>query len=355
MINITNLVLINTISEDSTTAMPLINIGTVDNGECNLVNSTFSSNHLKYTGIYVESSVGVFNFDHNVIYNETIDSGNYYMVVAEPYSLRVHDIEYSNISDDHSSDSLTELIAFESIDIETQGVILMDDIRITNVSISFFGISSVHGHVEYEKYIVIELITIQDCYYDSTNPIISFGPFYTDEHVHLVLRNSTFENLEFTNTAKILDIHWQAPVPLHIESCVFTNNVGGYVDISPVSDSDDSHEVILDIIGLEVTDNDFKTLTFFKIANKVHITAVDLIMSRNSAYFIGTMIKITGADSTVEITNATFSNNNGVTGGLFYIYSRSTIIVKDSIMFSNFAVTSSIAYINSGGKLFSPF
>ena len=73
-------------------------------------------------------------------------------------------------------------------------------------------------------------------------------------------------------------------------------------------------------------------------------------MSKNSGYFRGTLISIINSNSHAEVINCDFDHNNGVTGGLFYVYTQSVIDVTNSTMFGNFAVSASIAYVNSDGK-----
>lgn len=74
-------------------------------------------------------------------------------------------------------------------------------------------------------------------------------------------------------------------------------------------------------------------------------------MKRNSAYFIGTIVSIIGISSNAQFDQCNFNNNNGIKGGLFYVSRRSSIQVSNSILFSNFAVNSAIAYIENSGSI----
>ena len=86
------------------------------------------------------------------------------------------------------------------------------------------------------------------------------------------------------------------------------------------------------------------------LQNLVHVKVEGCIMSKNSGYFRGTLISILNTNSHAEVFNSDFDHNNGVTGGLFYVYTQSVIDVINSTMFGNFAVSASIAYVNSDGK-----
>ena len=101
--------------------------------------------------------------------------------------------------------------------------------------------------------------------------------------------------------------------------------------------------------NIDVFDNDFQQKTFIELNDLSKVTLIDCNMNRNSAYFIGTVVSVIGKDSFVEIHNSNFYSNSGVTGGLFYIYSRSSISIYNSVLFSNFAITAGVAYVNSDG------
>ena len=123
----------------------------------------------------------------------------------------------------------------------------MDEIVLSNTSISFFSINAVSGTSIIKKEIIFENITIRDSYYEARNPLINLGPFYTDQDVHLGLTNLTFYGLVFEDTSNVIHINWQSPTPITIEGWTFNQNEGGYILLEPVSTSDGSHlvEVIL--------------------------------------------------------------------------------------------------------------
>ena len=105
--------------------------------------------------------------------------------------------------------------------------------------------------------------------------------------------------------------------------------------------------------NIDVFGNDFQQKTFLELNDLSKVILTDCNMNRNSAYYIGTVVSIIGKNSFVEIHNSNFYSNSGVTGGLFYIYSRSSINIYNSVLFSNFAVTAGVAYVNSDGMLLS--
>ena len=74
-------------------------------------------------------------------------------------------------------------------------------------------------------------------------------------------------------------------------------------------------------------------------------------MKKNSAYFIGSIVSITGIYSTAQFENCNFNNNNGIQGGLFYVSRRSSITVINSSIFNNFSVLAPVAYIGSNGSI----
>ena len=78
---------------------------------------------------------------------------------------------------------------------------------------------------------------------------------------------------------------------------------------------------------INVIQNDFRDQTFLELTDLSKCTISNSVLTQNSAYFIGTVVSIKGVDSVVEITNSNFYNNNGMTGGLFYVYRESSLKV----------------------------
>lgn len=74
-------------------------------------------------------------------------------------------------------------------------------------------------------------------------------------------------------------------------------------------------------------------------------------MRRNSGYFRGVIVSITGGDSKADFINCRFNNNNGMVGGLFYVSDVSEINVYNSTIFDNFSVRASVAYIENQGHV----
>ena len=216
-VNVTGLVVTHTVGGTSATTSPLFIIGTKDLGECNFEYSNFNSNHLKDSILDIDQSVGLISFHDNTAYNETVHSYTSYIKIENPYELKMTQTTFINITDDKTNEQLTQLVSFESINLNEYGEIHMDEIVLSNTSISFFSINAVSGATSIKKEIIFENITIRDSYYEARNPLINLGPFYTNQDVHLGLSNLTFYGLVFEDTSNVIHINWQSPTPITIE------------------------------------------------------------------------------------------------------------------------------------------
>ena len=218
-------------------------IGTQDLGECHFEYSNFNSNHLKDSILDIDRSVGFFSFHDNTAYNETVHSYTSYMKIENPYKLTITQTTFVNITDDKTNKQLTQLISFDSINLDATGEIHMDEIILSNTSISFFSINALSGTTTTKKEIIFENITIKDSYYETRNPLINLGPFYTVQDVHLGLNNLSFSGLVFKDSSNVIHINWQSPTPITINGFTFSENEGGYIFLEPVSTSEGSHRV----------------------------------------------------------------------------------------------------------------
>jgi hypothetical protein len=91
--------------------------------------------------------------------------------------------------------------------------------------------------------------------------------------------------------------------------------------------------------------------TLFVLDENCEIDIFDSTMNRNSGYFRGTIVSIVGKNSRATFTSCNFNNNNGINGGVFYVEDQSVINVIDSIIYNNFAVKASMAYVGRQGMI----
>ena len=260
-------------------------------------------------------------------------------------------VTFEDVSDDGSNDRLTQILLINAINLEVAGVFQMDNVSWFNCSISFFSFNNLRGSATELKRVLFDTIVFKETTFKTRNNIITFGPLFSTEDVDFKMVNVIMEDLTFTQDANLIYVNMQTKYPLNIESWVFQNIVGGYISIDPLTLVSGSTPANLDLVNVTVKNNDFRYYTFIRMGHFSELNIVNCIMNRNSGYFRGTIISIQGSDSTANISNCNFNNNNAILGGLFYVARRSVINVNNSTLFSNFAVIASIAYVSNQGKI----
>ena len=181
--------------------------------------------------------------------------------------------------------------------------------------------------------------------------LITFGPLYSEENVQFIMQNVSFNNLNFKKNSNIIYLIQQTRKPFILQNSNFQNIIGGRLLIEPDTVDIKTLPAILNVYNLTVANNDFKDHTFIVLEQHSQLLVSTWKFYKNSATFWGTLISITDDNSMASIENCNFNNNNGMTGGIFYVAGSSTVNVNNSTFYNNFAVTAAISYATNEGSI----
>ena len=197
----------------------------------------------------------------------------------------------------------------------------------------------------------INSILVSNSTYKSQSNLIIYGPLYTTEDVQFRMQNVSFTNLDFEGYANMIYLKQQTQNPFILQNSNFQNIIGGRIYVEPDTTDVNTLPATLNILNLTVSNNDFIDYTFINMQQHSQLSVSTWTFYKNSATFWGTLISITDDNSVASIENCNFNNNNGMTGGIFYVAGSSTINVNNSTFYNNFAVTAAISYATDDGSI----
>ena len=187
--------------------------------------------------------------------------------------------------------------------------------------------------------------------YKSQSNLIIYGPLYTTQDVQFSMQNVSFTNLDFEGYANMIYLKQQTQKPFILQNSNFQNIIGGRIYVEPDTTDVNTLPATLNILNLTVSNNDFIDYTFINMQQHSQLSVSTWTFFKNSATFWGTLISITDDNSVASIDNCNFNNNNGMTGGIFYVAGSSTINVNNSSFYNNFALTAAISHVSNGGSI----
>ena len=165
------------------------------------------------------------------------------------------------------------------------------------------------------------------------------------------MQNVSFTNLDFEGYANMIYLKQQTQKPFILQNSNFQNIIGGRIYVEPDTTDVNTLPATLNILNLTVSNNDFIDYTFINMQQHSQLSVSTWTFFKNSATFWGTLISITDDNSVASIENCNFNNNNGMTGGIFYVAGSSTINVSNSSFYNNFALTAAISHVSNGGSI----
>ena len=267
------------------------------------------------------------------------------MLIANPNTFLLSNFTFENLSQDYLVDEETALIRIQSLDVSSGGNFTIKDGSMKNSSVSFSSFQGFSGESNLTKFLLYDNILIQDwTMLEFWFDMVNFDVMLSTQDAGIVVNNSVFENIYFVKPTHMFHNNQNLLKPFYILNSKFNNITGGTIMMQPayVYDTAPYQTIIAD--NLTVSNNDFREATLFTMDEHTILYASNIAFYRNSAYFYGTFISIINSDATAIISNSTFSNNNGVSGGIFYWNGNSDISVTNSIFFNNYAISSTISY-----------
>lgn len=351
LVTISNIEITNITHTSNLLADSLIKIGTQDLGRCVFEYSYLHDNNVKANVIEFESSVGSVEFSHNTFLDDVIQSFNNYIKFENLYELLMTNCSFSGVTEDGSNDRLTLLFNINNLNLAEEGSYIFRDLTLYNISLSVFTLSNIVGTTETPKLFEFNDIMFTDSTFNTRNNLITFGPLITDQDIQISMKYLTFRDIYMYKTGNLIQFSIQMPNPIIIDSCIFENNFGALINLVTTSTAEGISPVNVQMTNVTVSNCDFMFSTFFVLRAYSTLTVTNCTMRRNSAYFRGVIASILGSDSSATFTDCNFNNNNGILGGLFYVSRISYIEVINSNIFSNFAVTASMAYVGNQGKI----
>jgi hypothetical protein len=330
---------------------PVFKISTEELGEVTIEYSTFHENYFRWDVIYLYEPVGSFIFQNNNMFNEMLMSFTNYITAEDLYKMDFSDSVMYNLEHDSSNKEITLVLLLKSIRLDVEGNITMTSVECDGCWFQFLMIESVSGISVAKNNVILQNITIKNASFTSGNPLLTFGPIYTKQDVEFTIKESLFDNLIFTNAVSLIHVYLQGPNDFILESCIFQNIIGGHIKLDPLTTVDGSFPTNIYANNLTVYYWDFMDKTLFVLEENCEIDVYGCTMNRNSGYFRGTIVSIVGKNSRATFTNCNFNNNNGINGGVFYVEDQSVINVINSVIYNNFAVKASIAYVGRQGSM----
>jgi hypothetical protein len=195
-------------------ASPLIRLSTQEMGKCIFEYSEFYENSIKSNAIAIDYSVGSLTFKHNVFRDEIIAAFTNYVRLENLYELSMENSTFRNMA----TDRMTLLFNFVAVNLSIDGSFEMNTLTLSNISMSLLSLSSIIGETSSNKTVIISKLMFTDALFPTRNNFITFGPFITSENIIIKMKNLEFSNLNFLNTANIIEVSMQAPTPVLIDS-----------------------------------------------------------------------------------------------------------------------------------------
>jgi hypothetical protein len=163
-----------------------------------LPNSIFHNNYLMTSALLFENLVGSLYLINNVFYNDIIRAYNNYITLSNLNQLLLKNCMFTDMD---LTKRLTELFSIPSVDLNIEEEFSMTSLRIDNISLSFFTLSSFLELLKQRRQFSWTTTFFLTLLLTTRINFISNAPYVSSRYIEIIMRNLIFSNLFFENTA----------------------------------------------------------------------------------------------------------------------------------------------------------
>jgi hypothetical protein len=165
-----------------------------------LPNSIFHNNYLMTNALLFENLVGSLYLISNVLYNDIIRAYNNYITLSNLFQLLLKNCMFTDMDDNGSDKRLTELFSIPSVDLNIEENFSMTSLRIDNISLSLFTLSSFLELLKQRRQFSWTTTFLLTLLLTTRINFISTYPYVSSRYIEIIMRNLIFSYLYFENT-----------------------------------------------------------------------------------------------------------------------------------------------------------
>ena len=318
-------------------------------GTATLDNVKFYDWNLKEkAGLRFEGSVSNLSITNSEFSNVDVGNANAIILAQDVSTLAFSNCTFMNVEQSTSDDESMKMVNFQNFNLNSASNSSISNITIESSKISFLEFASISGTPNQPVELQISQIVYQNCNYDLSLSLISFGNLETYENISYTFDNIKFENITFAYNGKIMEFKHQLYNDIIVQNSIFNDLVGWEIYVQAANQNSD----ILTRVNFKnsnFTNIDANYNSLMAINEGAYVTIENWIFRNVSTLEEGSVIYAGYRKATVIIKNSTFTNNFAYIGGVFSIESESVVKLYDCVISNNFAITSGVFHANNNG------
>ena len=246
-------------------------------------------------------------------------------------------------------DETSNLLNINTFDLSGEASIELNDISMTDSSISFFKIGSMINTPPAAKIITVRNLAYTNSEIMSQRSLITTEGLVFNVDVSFLFDNVTFDNISFVTKGYLMRLSHQLLGNLVVKDSQFiTLKSAGIIIVSSNLQNDDMKTQV-QIIDSTFTNASFDTGSLLTLSEGAYLQIHNCTFTHISTLRDGAILTAGYQKTQTNITDTVFQNNTAINAALFNIESESIVRCTNCIMSNNFAVSAGVVKTQSNG------
>ena len=246
-------------------------------------------------------------------------------------------------------DETSNLLNINTFDLSGEASIELNDISMTDSSISFFKIGSMINTPPAAKIITVRNFAYTNSEIMSQRSLITTEGLVFNVDVSFLFDNVTFDNISFVTKGYLMRLSHQLLGNLVIKESQFITLKSAGILIVSSNLQNDVLKTQVQIIDSTFTNASFDTESLLTLNEGAYLQIHNCTFTHISTLRDGAILTAGYQKTQTNITDTVFQNNTAINAALFNIESESIVRCTHCIMSNNFAVSAGVVKTQSNG------
>lgn len=283
--------------------------------------------------------------------NIQIDAGSSFYLFNEITDFEINNHTLIDSSSLDSNDITSQFLKIILFSIENTQNSVLKDIKILNFSISLIKIDSVSGNPIAKKVLKVENIKYQDISINNQRALISTNGIVSEFNFTIEFSNIEFSAIQYVTSGNLMYFGHQFPNTVTITNSTVYNITSGRIEVKTYNTNNVNLRTKVQFFNTTFS-NIYSPLRSFISTSKggylgIQNCTFTYLSSTNFAFGILN----SESYSEVVISESVLKNNSAVTSSLFLIESDSVVKCTQCEISNNFAITNGIFTTESSGRI----
>lgn len=280
-------------------------LDTIENGSISISNLTFLNSNIEKKDI-VFSGTEDLTLEDITFSNITVDVDVSLLKADLLHNFIFKTITFKEIYQKDQSDSSNLMISIEAADLNSTGVFLIQDISITESSVSLLNLKQIINSEMNGRTLQINNLSYKDSVIPYEQDLVVFDSFKTEGDFQILIENVTMTSLNFTRMGFMFKFTQQTTMPVLMKNCYFYNNYGSSIYIESADTFDTSIQTKIEMTNITAENITPYLNSFIHINQGGNLAIYDSLFKRIDNIDRGAVLNAGYQNSVTTVYNTRF-------------------------------------------------